>query len=385
MFYLLCDICCDSASIDSIEELTEDEWRWLWELSLRHKVSPVMVSKIKSFELSIPDFICPQISSFHRNNLLRSMQYSAELARITHILNNENIRFIGFKGVALLGVLNLALGDRHCGDLDVLLIDPADLPAADSALALAGYQRSLEIDDKTLAKPELLRRFNTKDLHYFHAGRGIDLELHMSLFHIDHLSVEENGDLFTRRSEINIGGTSVPVMCRDDYLLYLLLHGSISVWHRLKWLVDIPLVSQGGKDYMDNAFHIRCTTLGVQRVVLQGLYLANRFLKMPISETVKSNLESQDIKKMNTKGAIKFISSRYSPKDNERLKYLCYRLFICCFYWPSMRSELSFKLRCINTLFVSLKDYRLMPLPSYLHWLYLPLRPILWLCRPFRQ
>lgn len=381
LFTLLCEICTRKASRTNIEKLTDEDWEALWILSIRHKVASIMVSSFRELQVTIPKKIEFQARRHTLNNLMKSMHQSAELVRLSKLFNKHNIRFLCFKGLAVVGLLELEFGQRHCGDMDILLIDPTDLILADQLLRKEGYERMIKgVENSMLNNHQILGQFNAKDLGYSNVSKGIELELHIALFTTTLLPVALD-EIYMNREEILIANNPIPVMSQEDHLLYLLLHGSNTAWHRLKWLLDIPLVSNNGASYRDKEFISRSEKLGVQRMVLQGLGLAHKLLDMPISGETANKLSSVGITAMHTKFAIKTLLSEKSPYDNRRGKYFFHGVFLYCVYQPTLRVEISYKLRCVNKLFLSLRDYKMFPLTPNLYWLYYPLSPILWLTR----
>ena len=89
------------------------------------------------------------------------------------------------------------------------------------------------------------------------------------------------------RSSIKINSSNVPVMAKPDYLLYSLVHGSVSSWFRLKWMCDIWLISNNGRDYDSPSLQVTTKTLGIERISMQGLLLSHHLFGMPVSIEVK--------------------------------------------------------------------------------------------------
>lgn len=382
-FELLCMICSRTVSRQSVSALTANDWRQLWLLSLRHKVSPIFSSAIAELGVDVPLSISTEMTNFNRHNLMKAMRHSAELARLTELFNNSEVRFLAFKGLALTGLMQQSLNQRHCGDIDLLLIDPDKLPEANELLISLGYQPEVELDYEMLRDQKTREFFNHKDLPYSHSGSGVRLELHFSLFHIKLLPLLTE-DVYENRSDVTIGSVSVPVMSMQDHMLYLLLHCSISSWNPLKWIYDIPLISNNGTDYMSEEFEARAYSLGVHTCVDHGLAMAHRVLGMPVKGHVKSFSESSKVERIRQAIAMNRLTSDEGVSEYKAVQKVKSMFVANCIYFPSMRKELSFKLGCVSSLFRSVRDYELLPLPSYLYWLYYPLRPLLWLLRQFK-
>ncbi|MEM7256980.1 MAG: nucleotidyltransferase family protein, partial [Pseudomonadota bacterium] len=235
LFGLLCQICSKRAEREALDKLTTDDWARLWAQSIRHKVGPVVSCALQYMGVEFHPSIAAEVKAHNHQNLMRAMHHCAELARLTKLFNNNDIRFLAFKGIALLGLLKRDLNQRQCGDIDLLIIEHESIVKADKLLCAAGYEKIHEPDRAALANRKLLKFFSIKDIVYRHTVTNTVLELHFSLFNIDLLPLS-NSHFFENRSQIRLGGTAIPVMSREDHLLYLLLHGSVSRWIRLKWV-----------------------------------------------------------------------------------------------------------------------------------------------------
>lgn len=375
---LICEICSDRIDFELLDYLTDRDWDNLWGQLLRHKVAPVFLKKLSDSNYTIPDILSEKVRVYKKEHTLKAMRHSAELVHLTRIFTSEDIRLLFFKGQALVHLFDIDIQDRHCGDIDVLLVDFNDLLRANEILLTLGYERLSGLTERVLQSREALQFFNIKDIGYFHPENHIHIELHFSLFLLNLLPYD-NERFHNRRSEITIAGNSVPVMCREDHVIYLLVHGSISGWYRLKWLLDIPIVSNGGISYMNNDNKILTEKLGIERITTTSLCLANKFLQMPISQNnAKMDFISS---KLVYRHAFKNLQAESIPLDYPFLAGLAHAIYRNIVYKPMLKKELRHKLQCLTGPLVSARDYNTVPLPPALFWLYYPLRPVLWILR----
>ena len=173
-------------------------------------------------------------------------------------------------------------------------------------------------------------------------------------------------------------------MNKSDYLFYSLVHGSISCWFRLKWLCDIPSISNNGKDYDSPKALRKVNNSGIDRMVGQGLRLANSLFLMPIPLSIKEaskkeshvkNLDSYALHSiLNDKS--EFLLDITGPRNRFKAalnKFIHYDL--------QLRVDLKYKIGQFRvTLFCPL-DWETLNLPPQLFYLYYPLRPFFWLKR----
>lgn len=168
--------------------------------------------------------------------------------RIAAALAAAGIPALGFKGAALAGMLYPDPLARHCGDVDVL-IAPGTMIAGLEALT----DRGLRSEDPLLGlSPALLRVVLalTRDIALDDAGTQSHVELHSRLLFSKRLSnfLAESDATLRPRPVAADGQLPAPAL-GAGLALYLILHGCISGWCRLKWLADlIPLLDRLGPE-----------------------------------------------------------------------------------------------------------------------------------------
>lgn len=290
-FTKLCQLCSPNFTKEDILS-SEFDWDLIWQLALRHRVVPVMADRIKQLGITPPDDMAMLIKQNVQQNLYKGLTQAAELVHLTTLFQEKNVRFLVFKGIALLKLFGLELHQRHNGDIDILLETESDLWRVDEYLRESGYVRTHPEEaskfDKNTQQYWLLTR---KDFVYWHPKKRIELEVHTRLC-VNNASFPVHTEgFFRRQSEIQISSANIPVMSKDDYFYYLLVHGSFSYWSRLKWLFDIALVDDDGKGCQSLGLLNDARNLGIERMVAQGLKLANLLLLVPISNDVNTYLE----------------------------------------------------------------------------------------------
>ena len=381
-FNTLCKLCSINTTAADLNPESID-WQIVWQLALRHRVVPVMTDGMKRLGITAPDGIARQMDDHNRQNLLKGMKQSAELVYLTQLFEKHDIPFLAFKGLAFNQLTGLELNQRHTGDIDVLLASTDDVWRTDQLLQAEGYQRKTPIESALNAPQQRYYLKHGKDLTCWHPQKAIYLELHFKLFNNDHLIDLSSGQLYTNHSLIKIGSVSIPVISKNDHQLYILIHGAISCWFRLKWLSDVPRISDNGQAYLSPEFWSRVKALGVERMVTQSLWLAHEQLGMPITEEVK-------IRKKNDPAIKKLIlaAKQYQVEGEPHQRVFSgvfdrlYSTLASVLRYPLLlRNQFIYKLTHIKSYLVSYIDWQTHPLPTTLFWLYYPLRPVLWLKR----
>jgi hypothetical protein len=120
-----------------------------------------------------------------------------------------------------------------------------------------------------------------KDLLLVNQKNGTILELHFGIYKYGLLSRQEEKILFSKLSEVEIGGGILLTMNKDYTFLYLLYHGVHHLFFRLfrlkdigealiRWEINHPYVYRLAKE------------LGIERIVCLGLILVNEYFKVEI-------------------------------------------------------------------------------------------------------
>ena len=87
----------------------------------------------------------------------------------------------------------------------------------------------------------------------------------------------------------------MPVLCADDLLLVLTLHGTKHAWERLSWIYDIAhlLRSTPGLDW--DALLAEAGRMRASRILGLALHLADRLEDTPIPPTVRRAVMSDPV------------------------------------------------------------------------------------------
>ncbi|PWQ92599.1 nucleotidyltransferase domain-containing protein [Leucothrix pacifica] len=381
-FRKLCQLCSPNFSKEAVLA-DEIDWPTVWTLALRHRVVPVMADRIKQLGIIVPEDISSRISNNVQKNLYKGMKQAAELVCLTKLFNENNIPFVVFKGIALLKLMGLELHQRHHGDIDILLADVGDIKKADVLLRSLGYERLTMAKNFSLNKrQEQHFRSYEKDVIYHHPRRSIQLELHFKVCLSDKLLPISSREFYENRAEVQINSESIPVMCKADHQVYLLVHGAVSRWFRLKWLCDVPLATENGKAYLSSSFFIRTESLDVERITTLGICLARELLAMPIvSNLSQYGDNSKSIQWI--KGVAQKNITEVTIYDMSLLEKIRFWMVFSLIYMPLLKEDRAYKLDHFKSYLTRMSDWETLPLPSSLFFLYYPLRPFLWLKRQF--
>ena len=306
------------------------------------------------------------------NNAEAALKQCAELARLTRMFATANIRVIVLKGVALSLQLYGDVAMRGVGDID-LLVDGADLPAADALLTEDGYRR--ETPRPTGGGWRVYR-----DIDYVHPQRGSRIELHQRLTSNPQRLPLDFERLWRDRQEVSIAAAKIAVLPDRVQPLYLCVHGAAHGWSRLCWIADLAVLlaapSARAAALSDAA------GFGLDKALRRALALADILLGAPEGAPPPAPAEAAWARRSIERF---FIQTDWRPHPRRGT-------------WTWLRFEFRRRLEVytmkdgrrhiVEELTADLTnpiDRTVIRLPERLHWLYPLLRPIGWLIRNRRR
>jgi hypothetical protein len=329
---------------------------------------------------TVPAAVTAQLREDAVYNVRRVLMQVAEAARVTRLLAEASIRSLMIKGPVL---SVLAFGDptlRRSVDID-LLVDPEVALEADRLIIQAGYRRVSPNLDLTSIQYEMYRRFRCQ--FAYHLGTlDLVLELHWRLSSNSQLLPLEAATLWTRPQQVRVAGTNIATLPDEEMFLYLCVHGSIHMWVRLKWLADIAaLLHQMPIDVIDRIAS-RARAFEVQRPFHQALLLANRLMAAPVPMHILSSARRDNTARQLATAACRALNWSKSPADP-----LGTRWFSTWANWHAYRLKSGFKFRWaeFQGQMCSPEDWKWIPMPERLFFLYIPLRPFSWTVRKLRR
>jgi len=200
---------------------------------LRHRVVGVIAPVLESLDLSDPwrDRLIAERSQ----DVLESMRLQSVAVTVVDALTSAGVRVLVYKGVALAAQTTADPSSRGSGDLD-LLIAPQDVPKAHAALRRLGAS----LVDGYIPIPgsplwPTARRIGCEAPYRF---RSVNLDLHWRIDPTPQIASMPYEELWERRSEVKLGGVSIPTLGVLDSLLITCVHGTKEQWHQWRWVVD---------------------------------------------------------------------------------------------------------------------------------------------------
>ena len=326
-----------------------------WVLVLRHRVFPIVWFNLQQ-DARLPISLKEKLKQYSEKNQRLALQSLLIQHRMQKVFEEQ-----GFKGFFLKGVKlsELYYGDpalRHVTDLD-FWVEERGIRSITEWLYNEGYVSEPDFRQLNTGHFNFIKRID-HDLQFITDKSGLPnvIELHWKL----------RGPL---------GGFNLTPdrpMNEVDSFLYLCAHGTEHGWFRLKWLFDLPqIMDRVVFDWVqvrERALMLDCLDhLEITMMVLESI------LNEPIPEVIKGYLHPSKYAFQ-----IRYIheaiasSSVFNDNDANRLAYFRYMHSLS-------RKRINWAL--ILKYLTSHNDWKLLPLPPSLFFLYFPLRPFLILWR----
>jgi hypothetical protein len=254
---------------------TRDAWQQFVDEATAHGVLGVMGPLLEQMPLR------PELrAEVARRLAVQSawqLHAAASLERAVDALADAGVRACALKGPALAERLYPHASERPSMDID-LLVTPADLPKASTALQAAGYAA----DDPANAAYLLEHGHH---LHFAQPGQP-DIELHFHAY-AGFGVILPAAALFEHAREHRFRGQrSVLVPAAEDEFLYLSAHAAGHSFVRLLWLYDLKLLLR--RDALDwTVVFDRAEAAGLATAVAYTLRLLRDWLDVEVPRPVQ--------------------------------------------------------------------------------------------------
>ncbi|MDF1827386.1 MAG: nucleotidyltransferase family protein [Legionellaceae bacterium] len=248
------------------------DWPLFYKLVLRHRIWHQVHDALINQTPSIP--IAAALTQHCKRDKRRIFITAGETVRIAREFTKKAIEHCFVKGTLLNVHVYGGLNTRPCRDIDVW-VDANTYSSAVAALLSLGYQKKLPTYELSGFKERWYMR-NKHDMAFYHPKQHVLVELHfrLSYFGLDFFPLSA-----ITRKPINL--LNVPILApHDDYhLLYLMIHGAIHAWIRLRWLQDIALFINNNQCDLERVYDL-ATEIKCQHIVEQALILVNHHFKL---------------------------------------------------------------------------------------------------------
>lgn len=349
------------------------DWGQFLQLARHHRVHPIVYTVLKGADKSwIPSSVVEALRMDYQKSTFQMLHLSGEMEQLSKLFTEHKIQSLVLKGPILSQDLYGDVSLRTSRDLDILIpID--DLDNAEALLLKLGYDKLVEFST-------ILNDWRWRHHHitFIHPVKGVTVEIHWRLnpgpakepsFH----------ELWERKRLSPLTSFPVHFLGKEDLFFYLASHGARHGWSRLRWLADMDRIAKQKLDWGKiNCLmqQYKCLHVGGQTIIL-----ASQLLNTPIITEMKPLLAASNSMRL-AQDAIFYL------KEMINLHTIPVPQHVSDYHKRHLFSLMSFqnKILFVMSFFYPYpEDAQTLPLPKAFHFLYFPLRPILWAWRKTRK
>lgn len=350
-------------------------WNLVVEMAIRHRVYPIVYPKLAQIK-EIPASTLARLKQQVDNNKFKTLQLAHESVKLVKQLEQRNVQSLIIKGLPLALQVYVDITLRPCKDID-LVVNPKDLAVCCETLESLGYARISPAFELT---PWRLKYYikNFREYIYVNKTTGVCIEPHWK---VDYFSATV--PLFTHRQYLSFYKQDLPVMSNEDNFIYLVLHGAIHCYWRLRWLNDIAQILKQGLSINWQVVQNNAKAQGVLPIVHQGIILAHQLLHAPIPTILESGVDKDKKAHKLARMAQKFIySNSYTFEGNIRHPLFYVYRYYSYSILPNWSSRFKFMFADV---FKIERTIATVNLPDNIAYLYYLIHPFLFFSRLFKR
>jgi hypothetical protein len=332
------------------------DWDYVIATAFNHGLLPLLHKNLTTAADLVPGHVLRRLKRESVANSQSVLHLIGKQLKAYGVLKDRGIRVAIFKGAVL---AQMAYGE----DIDVL-INRADFAEARSLLESLGYEMTPRLTDAQLASHlafhceiPFMRDdwFTIVDLHWGLAPRSF-------VFGLDCV------DVMSRLQPISLGGTTIETFCDEDMLLYLSMHGTKHLWHRLEWIVSLAELVRASKNIDWDVVVQRAEHAHATRMLALGLRLVEEFSDVEIEPRILAAVDPQGVMKRLAAQIRGQIFTRSHNIESTQTNLYNFRV---------MDRKRDALVSALRALFVpTLPDWEALTLPPKLHPLYYAFRPV---------
>jgi hypothetical protein len=343
-----------------------------YSLILRHRIGPIIYHNLK-IEDRISEGLKTKLKLLSDENILKSLATKQMIIKIQREFNIKKYKRFFLKGITLAEKYYGDVSLRHSLDLD-FWVEGSGIEAMSSFLLNEGYKSDPSFSELNETQLNYVKRID-HDLQFINAKNDLlkSIELHWKIRgSLGSFSFDPNLD-YDKLARFKVGSETIKVFDEIDNLLYLCTHGTEHAWFRLKWLFDLPQILDkvefDWNEVIRRAIELKC----LDQLIISFVVL-NQFIDQEIPSAIMELIDQKKIQP-----SLDFIyesilsETTFNENDSNRIKYLGYSI--------SQSKNGIFNTQLLMKYLTGPSDWKLLPLPEKLFFLYFPLRPFLLLWR----
>jgi hypothetical protein len=367
----------DAETSSRIKALLPGELNWerLISTGLQHRILPLFCWHISNTcPEDVPKDVQHQLAIHFQHHTARNRFLNKSLLSLLNLFEEHEIPVIPYKGPVLATTVYGSFSQlRQFRDLD-LLVHKQDVLRAKDLLMSRGYRPLLQLS----RQEEALQLESGYMYKFLHPGENIEVELHWG-FTSKQYSFPLNAEhIWKCLKPVSFNGKQILTFAPEDLLLLLCVHMARHstrpvFWIRLQMICDIAELIRANQGMNWTKVMEQAVVLRSERALFFGLLAASDLLGVDLPEQVAHRLHTERTVKL----LISQLRERlFSPNDESPWKTV-----EALVYYLRTRERWLDRIRYLlptvhQLLTPNAEDRAMLPLPSFLSFLYYILRPV---------
>ena len=263
------------------------DWSYLLRTAERHGMMPLLYWHLSASCLeAVPPAVRKDLQNRFQQNQRRNLFLTGELRAVLELLGEHQIAAIPYKGPMLASAVygNLAL--RQFSDLDIL-VHRSDVLRARDVLVSRGYRPVLH-----LTREQEKAYLESNHEYVLWHERGVLVEVQWGFGPRFFSFAFDPEGVWARAQPARLAGATVLTLSAEDLLLILCIHHSKDGWTSLEWICGIAELIRRYHELDWAWVSGHAETLGMRRMLVLGLYLANDLLGATLPEHILRNVRA---------------------------------------------------------------------------------------------
>jgi len=251
-----------------------------------HRVEAFVERGLFEVGYELPKDIAELLAQRVRVARLQMLRNAGEEARLAALFRDTGVDCVFVKGATLAMLAHGSFAHKSSWDID-LLVEHSAIEQSIDLLRAAGY----EFDQPAITNADLSIRFANRyrESSWTNATRGTTVELHWALAHNPRIL----GDIgiLSARQNVSVGGNhTVPTLPVPDLFAFLVVHGMLHRWSRLKWLTDVASLIEKSSETLVNLFH-HCESVNAGRCAAVAMVLLRDLMGVAVPPELEAKID----------------------------------------------------------------------------------------------
>ncbi|WP_404370405.1 nucleotidyltransferase family protein [Sphingomonas sp. MMS24-J45] len=359
------------------------DWDRFGRVVVRQRIAGLVEPGLRSAGVAIPEQLATPLARYARRIVHSNLVAAGDTARLTARIAAAGYPVLAVKGVVLGALAYGSVGVKHSKDID-LLIRPEHIGPVLALLEADGYRITHPAAGLTSEQRAVLPRYG-KDVALVRSGPHLQIELHWRLFTNPALLPMLGAD--GAAQTVMLGTTlTAPTLAPADLYAYLVLHGAIDGWSRMKSLADLnALVAQCDPATLAT-WHDRAVALGAGPASEQALIMMRDLFALPLPPGLAETVGSSRRVRMLVAGAYRLMAVKDGATE---IDSWAFGRMLSLAMQPLLGRGFGYQWQILRSVLYMQSDMYASKLPPSLYPLYPMVRVPAWLgsriSRAFRQ